>query len=476
MGNSFPPNRGEALFSGVAATPPIVRNDRAGNLAALVESARASPDGPSARAPRVATSQVIIDGFIIVPRCPGRPSIPAPLTLTSRRGRGCFVGLFGRTFLNASIAQKDIAVNGAAGENFFGVGFLNVWPGAQQVTYIRGSKPGEVAGRLFRGIRRTNQETRVAQFVRHRLEVGGGVCIEAVASADAKLQRSASVGAHVKGIVVVVVYSPRSKGEADLLQMVHTSSAGFVRHVGIPDRTAGLTETGQRPSVFARDEERVALHYKPLAFRFDTERMPIVGSGQIRKGFYQKESQGPAAVSTCPDARGLEFNPRLELNRTSGLSAQLQIRCFHADLPVAAQRNLPLGLFLYPLLQASLDLVGGWPAAGDHAAWLPRGAIPVSVENEIASRWLLSLGSSGQGTAAQQCQHGANECKSPWCCCKCVAHKSELIHQSSSSASPTALVAVTSSAINEKLCCSTRQGLGRSSLGTLCNEIGKWWR
>src|ERR1035438_10864100 len=93
MGNSFPPNRGEALFSGVAATPPIVRNDRAGNLAVLVESARASPDGPSARAPRVATSQVIIDGFIIVPRCPGRPSIPAPLTLTSRRGRGCFVGL-----------------------------------------------------------------------------------------------------------------------------------------------------------------------------------------------------------------------------------------------------------------------------------------------------------------------------------------------------------------------------------------------
>jgi hypothetical protein len=68
MGNSFPPNRGDAVRSGVVATPPIVRKDCAGNLAAFVESARAKPVVPGARAPRIATSQVIIGGFILVLR------------------------------------------------------------------------------------------------------------------------------------------------------------------------------------------------------------------------------------------------------------------------------------------------------------------------------------------------------------------------------------------------------------------------
>ena len=156
--------------------------------------------------------------------------------------------LFDCPLLDGSIAHKDVAVDWAAGEDFIGVGFVNVRPRADEVTHIRRLKVTKAVCRSFRGIRRADEETNVAQFIRHHPEVGYGVDVKAVLAGDAKLPRPTAIGADVEGVAAFIVHSPNPKCEADLLQLVHALIAGFVSHYGFANGQAGLAEARQRPA------------------------------------------------------------------------------------------------------------------------------------------------------------------------------------------------------------------------------------
>src|SRR5437588_9026898 len=96
--------------------------------------------------------------------------------------------LIGFAFAYGAITIKGVAVNWADGENVFGIGFINIRAGAQEVSDVFRAKVLEIGGGLSGGIARAHQEHGMAQLVGGSLKMQRGVCIKAVLVSCAELQ------------------------------------------------------------------------------------------------------------------------------------------------------------------------------------------------------------------------------------------------------------------------------------------------
>ncbi len=119
----------------------------------------------------------------------------------------------------------------------------------------------EINGGAFCGVTRAGEDSRVAQFVGHHLQMTPGILVQTIRSRSAPFQRASLVRAYVERELIPMVTLPEPEGQADLLQIIDAIDAlGFFLGLG----QSGQQQTGQEGG---RTQQATADHQRQCPAR-----------------------------------------------------------------------------------------------------------------------------------------------------------------------------------------------------------------